>query len=255
MVQILEKMKDRIRRQLNEMAERRQIEILFAAESGSRAWGFASPDSDYDVRFVYRQKTESYLRLWSAKDSIQLMTPDLLDVAGWDIKKATILLAKSNASLLGWLFSPIVYLEKGNTLSEMQQLVRENFNPVAVFHHYHSMNKAFYDQLDTNSMNLKSFFYAIRTALCANWVLHFKSVPPVEFRKLYELINPENARLLDQLIARKASVPEAGMEHVHPQLMKLIRDIVAENKEKQSSIIPTKVNYEAFDRFFLNTLS
>jgi len=158
-------MKDRILEKLHEIEQEKAIEILFAVESGSRAWGFASPDSDYDIRFVYKQDLEAYLSLWEGKDTIEFMTEDDLDGSGWDLKKATTLLSKTNASFLGWLFSPEVYLDKGETLKEMKALAERNFNPIAGFQHYNSMNKGFYDQIDSDDLSIMSFFYAMRTAL------------------------------------------------------------------------------------------
>ncbi|WBX78047.1 nucleotidyltransferase domain-containing protein [Tenacibaculum ovolyticum] len=102
-------MEKKILEYLVNLEREKDIEILFAVESGSRAWGFASPDSDYDIRFVYKHKREWYLNLWEQKDSIQFMTDDDLDGSGWDIRKALQLLSKSNASFLGWLFSPVIY--------------------------------------------------------------------------------------------------------------------------------------------------
>ncbi|BAO75726.1 hypothetical protein WPG_1496 [Winogradskyella sp. PG-2] len=102
-------MKTKILNKLSEIERDKNIDILFAVESGSRAWGFASPDSDYDIRFVYKHKKDWYLNLWEKDDTIEFMTEDDLDGSGWDIRKALRLLAKSNASFTGWLFSPIVY--------------------------------------------------------------------------------------------------------------------------------------------------
>ncbi len=91
-------MKAKILDKLRQVEQDRNIEILFAVESGSRAWGFASPDSDYDIRFVYKHSKDWYLNLWEQTDTIQFMTEDDLDGSGWDIRKALRLLAKSNAS-------------------------------------------------------------------------------------------------------------------------------------------------------------
>ena len=101
-------MRKEILNKLKAIAQDKNIEILFAVESGSRAWGFASPNSDYDIRFVYRHKSECYLNLWEKKDTIQFMTEGDLDGSGWDVRKTLKLLAKSNASFLGWLFSSIL---------------------------------------------------------------------------------------------------------------------------------------------------
>lgn len=250
-------MKDRIVNKLREVEKENNIEILFAVESGSRAWGFASPDSDYDVRFVYRKKKEEYLSLWESKDTIEFMTEDDLDGSGWDLKKATTLLAKSNASLLGWLFSPIIYIDNGKTLNAMKALATENFIPVSGFYHYHSMNKGFYEQIrmENGNMNLKTFFYAARTSFCANWILRFGSIPPVEFKKLYTLFDEESARLLNALIEKKGSTNESGKSEIDERLTELIKRIVIENMERKDSLETRKVNRDDFEHFFINELT
>lgn len=248
-------MKDQILKKLQEIELQYNVEILFAVESGSRAWGFASPDSDYDIRFVYKRKVETYLSLWNSKDSIEFMTEDDLDGSGWDLKKATLLLAKSNTSFLGWLFSPIVYINRGGTLEAMKQLAAENFNPVAGFYHYNSMNKGFYEQLELKDLKLKAFFYATRTAFCANWVLKNGTIPPVLFQDLYSLIDKENSQLLEDLIAQKAQTNESGFSAIDDQLITLVKEIVLENNNRKDSIQSKKVNAADFDRFFINEVS
>lgn len=248
-------MKDQILKKLQEVELNHSIEILFAVESGSRAWGFASPDSDYDIRFVYKRKMESYLSLWDSKDSIEFMTEDDLDGSGWDLKKATLLLAKSNASFLEWLFSPIAYINRGGTLDAMKQLAIENFNPIAGFYHYHSMNKGFYEQLESKELKLKAFFYTTRTAFCANWILKNETIPPALFQDLYSLIDEENAQSLDKLIARKAQTNESGFSAIDDKLIALVKEIVLENNNLKDSIKAKKANVADFDRFFINQLS
>lgn len=161
-------METKILEKLNEIEREKGIEILFAVESGSRAWGFESPDSDYDIRFVYKHKLDWYLCLTEKTDTIEFMTEDDLDGSGWDLRKALRLLNRSNASFLGWLFSPVVYRSDEKFHEELKSLATLSFNPIAGFHHYHSMCKNFEDKLTTDDLTIKSYFYAIRTALCAN---------------------------------------------------------------------------------------
>src|SRR5271163_1132955 len=95
---------EQIQSTLEKLEAVEKIDILFAAESGSRAWGFASPDSDYDVRFIYRRRAlTDYVRIDPGRDVIEQMLPDDLDMAGWDILKAGGLFRKSNPALLEWL--------------------------------------------------------------------------------------------------------------------------------------------------------
>lgn len=247
-------MKTEILNKLKEIEDDKNVEILFAVESGSRAWGFASPDSDYDIRFVFKRTTDDYLGLWEKRDTIEFFTDLDLDGSGWDLKKAAILLSRSNASFLGWLFSPIVYRSNGDTLEKMRELANSNFNPVAGFYHYHSMNKNFAEQVEAGSFTLKSYFYAIRTALCANWILKNKTVPPVEFIKLYSLISEEIAGQLDKLIALKAQVVESGKTSVDPKLIEVLKVIINENEVHKNSLQTVKPNKEDFNEFFLNEI-
>jgi len=247
-------MKTKILEKLNEIERDRNIEILFAVESGSRAWGFASPDSDYDIRFVYKHKADWYLNLWEQKDTIDFMTEDDLDGSGWDIRKALKLLAKSNASLLGWLFSPIVYKNSGTLLEEMKVVAEKNFNPVTGFFHYHSMNKNFEESLGSDQMTLKSYFYAIRTALCANWIYKKETIPPVAFRELYPILDKKYGSLLDELILLKSKCIEKSDAPVDTLLIDLVKEIVAENNEVKNNLKNRKPSPEDFNKLFITTI-
>ena len=247
-------MEKNILQKLAQIEREKNVEILFAVESGSRAWGFASPDSDYDIRFVYKHSVDWYLNLWKKKDTIQFMTDDELDGSGWDIRKALLLLAKSNASFLGWLFSPIVYRSNADFLEEIKMIANANFNPVAGFYHFHSMNKRFEETLGSEKMTLKSFFYAIRTALCANWIAKKATIPPVSFTELYPLINNEYHATLNDLILLKSKHIEKSNAPVDSNLIQLVKNITAENKQLKGGIITKKMDASVFNTLFLKTV-
>ncbi|WP_317235849.1 nucleotidyltransferase domain-containing protein [Niabella hibiscisoli] len=124
-------MKD-IQKKLKEIAAIKNIQLLYACETGSRAWGFPSPDSDYDVRFIYRHDTSWYLSLNKHKDSIEIMDGDL-DATGWDLKKSLLLLNRSNVPLIERFQSPIVYWEAPGFKADFKQLIAGYYNPIAVF--------------------------------------------------------------------------------------------------------------------------
>ena len=94
---------------LNQIEEQHDVKILLAVESGSRAWGFASADSDYDVRFIYVHRPEEYLRIDSMKDVIEWQLDEVLDINGWDLRKALLAFAKGNPNVMEWANSPIIY--------------------------------------------------------------------------------------------------------------------------------------------------
>ena len=247
-------MKAEILKKLKEVAIEKDIEILFAVESGSRAWGFESPDSDYDIRFVYKHKKEWYLNLWEQKDTIEFITDLELDGAGWDIKKTLKLLSKSNASFLDWLFSPIIYKGDLTLIEEFRNLASNNFNPVAGFYHYHNMSKIFEETLDSNKLTLKSFFYAIRTALCANWIYTYKTIPPVYFKELYPLIATHFHSKLDDLILLKSKHIEKSNAPVDIDLIDLVKELIAKNNSTKEMLTNIKSNPKEFNEFFLKTI-
>lgn len=247
-------MEKEILKKLKEIEIEKNIDILFAVESGSRAWGFASPDSDYDIRFVYKHKKDWYLNLWDQKDTIEFMTDLELDGSGWDIRKSLRLLSKSNASFLSWLFSPVVYRGDNLLIEEFRELAIKNFNPVSGFYHYHSMNKGFEKTLGKNKMTLKSFFYTIRTALCAHWIYKTETIPPVDFKELYPLIDKRFHSMLDDLIQEKSKIVEAGSAVVSEDLLALVKAVIKENEAIKNELKPKDPCYEDFNRFFLKTV-
>ncbi len=248
-------MKTKILQKLEEIERKYEVKILFAVESGSRAWGFHSLDSDYDIRFVYQLKKEDYLNLWERKDTIQFMTEDNLDGSGWDIQKALRLLAKSNASFTEWLFSPIIYRADNKVLEELKSIAKRNFNPIASFYHYHSMNKNFKDILKLDDVNLKKFFYNIRTAFCSNWIVKNQTIPQVKFRELYPLIDKKYHSKLDELIAFKNTQNEIANHKIDASLILLVKKIIEENETLKSNLKATTSNKKEFNDLFLNILN
>lgn len=161
------------------------IKILYAIESGSRGWGFASRDSDYDVRFIYIHPTEWYLSVEDKKDFIEVPINDLLDINGWDIKKALLQYKKSNPTLLEWLSSPIKYMENNNAAQRMRDLLPAYFSPVPTIYHYlHIARNKFDEVMGTDQVKIKRYFYILRPILACMWIEKNSTMPPMEFSKL-----------------------------------------------------------------------
>lgn len=131
----------RVLAELDDVERRHDVKVLFACESGSRGWGFASPDSDYDVRFVYVHRRDWYLRVEPQRDVIEKPIDDVLDVSGWELRKALQLLHRSNPTLLEWLDSPVVYREDARWAPRLRSLATAFFSPMRGRHHYLSMAK------------------------------------------------------------------------------------------------------------------
>jgi uncharacterized protein len=178
-----------IKQQLELLEREYSIRILYACESGSRAWGFTSPDSDYDVRFIYARRLNNYLSINEIKDVIDLPVNDLLDIGGWDIKKALKLFLKSNGPLYEWLQSPIIYKNDSGFDKAMQTLMPQYFSLRAAGNHYLSMaNNAVVNDFAGEEVKIKRYCYAIRSALACLWIVIEQSVPPMELDKLRVLI-------------------------------------------------------------------
>ena len=185
---------------LTELERANNITIIHAVESGSRAWGFPSSDSDYDIRFIYHHPQAWYISAFEQKDHIELEISDELDAGGWDIGKTLRLLHKGNAAAFEWLHSPVVYRSDTQKTTLLKNLGADVFNPAPVFHHYRSLAKKKLTDTATRT-NAKYFLYALRALLCAKWVAETTTAPPVNFANLVDVYLPVNlqAELADVL--------------------------------------------------------
>ena len=176
-----------ITEKLAEIEKKEQVSIIHAVESGSRAWGFASPDSDYDVRFIYVRPTDYYLRLDKVSNVIEWQLDKTLDINGWDLQKTLRLLHNSNPTLFEWNNSPIIYITTGEWAS-VREVINEYFLAKAGLHHYLSTATSNYrEYLKTDMVKLKKYFYVIRPLLACKWILNKKCPPPMQFAELNEL--------------------------------------------------------------------
>ena len=196
--------------ELERMERAEDVRVLLAVESGSRAWGFASPDSDFDVRFVYVRPVEHYLRLEPARDVLVWRVDEVLDVDGWDANKALRLLRGSNPSLFEWLASPIVYAEDP-VFAVVRELAAECFSPVASAHHYLSMGRNHLAALAGETVRLKKCLYTMRAILAARWVVAERAPAPMLLRDLVDAGLEEPMRgLAAELLEAKTAGGERG---------------------------------------------
>ena len=206
-------MDELIRKKLAEIEKQENIRIILAVESGSRAWGFASTDSDYDVRFIYIRPEEEYLRLEKRRDVIEYPINDELDINGWDLDKALKLLHDSNPTLFEWFNSPVVYKETPEA-DEIRKLFANHFSVKKSLHHYLSMSTTNYREFikEQESVKAKKYFYVLRPLLAARYVLRTRQVPPIEFETLRKEELPEELDdIIDNLLNIKINNPEIKM--------------------------------------------
>ena len=180
-------MQEIIKNKLQEIEKEQNIRIILAVESGSRAWGFASPDSDYDVRFIYYKPENEYLRLDEQRDVIELPINSLLDINGWDISKTLRLLYRSNPTLFEWLSSPIIYKSEPE-IEKIKEIAFSFFSCKKGLCHYLSMAKSNYrEYLKTDMVRAKKYFYVLRPIFACRWILEKETPPPMLFSELLKM--------------------------------------------------------------------
>lgn len=243
-------MKQNILNQLKHIEQTKGVEVLYAVESGSRAWGFASPDSDYDIRFIYKHELDYYLSLWDKPDTIEFMTTDDLDGSGWDLRKTVKLLAKSNAPLLEWLYSPVVYYENEAFTTQMRDLVKDCFSPIATLHHYLGTTKKFMEACQADEVKLKSYFYALRTALAGKWIIENNSFPPVDFMELLPIAPQNIQEKVKELMHIKANQNESYLHPKEEIITNFLLETMEFNEKHASGLGSGKKMSEELDKEF-----
>jgi predicted nucleotidyltransferase len=179
-----------ITQQLLDIVENeRGIKMLYCCESGSRAWRFPSQDSDFDARFIYVRPKDDYFSILDVRDVVEYSNDGILDVKGWDIRKALKLFLKSNCALYEWLQSPIVYRAMPDFTSEMRSIIPEYFSPRAGAFHYLGLTNGIYPSIiESENVRLKKYFYALRTLLAGHWIVTYQSCPPMTLDELLETV-------------------------------------------------------------------
>lgn len=248
---------EEIQNALTQQSQSQNVTILYSCESGSRAWGFPSPDSDYDVRFIYAHPQDWYLSLFDERDVIEQPINDLLDISGWDFGKALQLLYKSNAPLIEWLHSPIVYTQDSEIINKLRELAVTSFQPLGVCHHYLGMAKKGWDVVSgQEQVKLKRYFYVLRALFCCEWIVKEKSIPPVQFSIILEKYYPTGdfRDAVDELLVKKSQSNES--EKIIRSEYKTLLDVVDSRIIELFTSIPQKLpnNPEKIDRSIFNNL-
>lgn len=232
---------EEIRGRLRRAEREHEVKVLLAVESGSRAWGFASPNSDYDARFIYVNRPEWYLSvgLEEQRDVIEYPIVDDMDINGWDLRKALRLFWKSNPGFVEWVQSNIVYEHSGSFHERAKELLTQVYSVESGIYHYRSMAKTnFRGYLQTPQVPLKKYFYVLRPLLSVRWLEKFGTPAPIEFDKLRDVIenDPGLQQAIDDLLAVKRASPEMGLS---PQVVPIHRFIERE-LDRLETISPTR---------------
>lgn len=246
-----------IRDKLDEIEKTEGIRILHAVESGSRAWGFASPDSDYDVRFVYVRPRDDYLCLYEPRDVIEWQLDEVFDMNGWDLKKALCQFAKGNATLFEWCGSPIVY-RTTKEWEKIREVSKQYFSEkAAVYHYYGTANSTLQGYLLGSTVRYKKYFYALRPLLAAQYIETYHAAPPVLFQDLLKLDIPQELKTaIDELLEAKKKTAE-GEENPHmPVIRTFIEAETARQKEIADALLDDhNKDLTALNRIFRETIA
>lgn len=230
--------------------------MLYACESGSRAWGFESADSDYDVRFIYLRRTDWYLTIQNRRDVLEKPIDDELDVSGWDVPKALQLLRKSNPPLLEWLQSPIVYVQTSTFVDRVRNLMEEYYSPISCMYHYlHMAENNFRQYLKEEEVWTKKYFYVLRPVLACIWIERGLGVVPIEFGKLVEQLVDDVVlrREIDELLAQKRAGAELDRGPRNPVLSDFIEGELVRLQANAQPPAKTR-NPDTLDRLFVEVL-
>jgi len=247
---------DRIQAERSAIEGREELTILLAVESGSRAWGFPSPDSDYDVRFLYVRPRDHYLRLEKRRDVYELPLDGLLDINGWDFDKTLRLLRTSNPTLFEWMSSPIIY-RKHPAFDDLMISAHEHFlSKPGLYHYLHMAEGNYREFLKTDVVKLKKYFYVLRPILACRHILRSGTPPPMLFQVLVEeQMDKALIAEVDDLLRLKEKTSEMGLAPKR----QMINDYIEENLEFLKAAIekqPTqqKKQWSTLNEIFLQAL-
>ena len=247
-----------IKNKLQEIQIKNNIKILYAIESGSRGWGFPSKDSDYDVRFIYLNKTEHYLSIFEEKDYIELPIDEVLDINGWDLKKVLRLLYKPNPNIIEWLSSPIVYKQETVFIESLRNIADQYYSPKPILYHYVSLaKKKFEDIYEKKEINIKKLFYVIRPIMACKWVLEKDSIPPMNLHDIMKEIKIEDEILneINRLIKFKHDCIESDTIIANDNLIKYLHNQIINIDTSINNINSNNnKNHKLLNDFFIDTL-
>lgn len=247
-------METHIKNTLKKIEAQYKVKVLYACETGSRAWGFPSPDSDYDVRMIYIHEPEWYLTLSDKKDTIEMMLDNGdLDITGWDFKKCLKLLWKSNGALYERIQSPIVYRNTEGLTEKFKEYADKCFAPVASMHHYLGLAKNSFDDIEgKGEIKLKKFFYALRATLACKWILEKDSVPPIVFATMVNELDFDRSlkERINFLVELKSGKNEGYVHPAEKELTAFISEQIDIATAKANTLPGRKEKQVDLDEFF-----
>ena len=249
-------MKELILSKLRQIEKDYNVKILLAVESGSRAWGFASPDSDYDVRFIYARPKNDYLKLEEVRDVIELPISDELDINGWDLQKTLRLLYRSNPTLFEWFSSPIIYMET-EFADQFRNIMLDYFSTKKSLYHYISMAEGNYrEYLKHEIVKAKKYFYVLRPVLACQWIIDRNTPPPMLFSELVADQLPTSLLPdVNHLLDLKMNALEIKEIPRIDTINKYLDESIIEIKKQIANVKDSHNDWKDLNDLFLRTIS
>ena len=246
---------DTIKEKLIEIEKRENIRILHCVESGSRAWGFPSPDSDYDVRFIYVRPKEYYLRLDKTRDVIEWQLDETLDINGWDIQKMLRLLHSSNPTVFEWKNSPIVY-KSSDEWKIISKIIDNYFDVKSGIYHYLSIAKrTYHNYFKNDTVKLKKYFYVLRPLLACDYIRENQKSPPMLFENMLCYLDGEVKNEVLKLLEMKKNTSELGEGKAVEIINSYVENKILELEEYAKNLAPSCPNtWQELNTLFVNIL-
>lgn len=249
-------MKQLIIDRLAAVEKENNIKILFSCESGSRGWEFPSPDSDFDVRFIYVRPYRYYLSVMERTDDLNFAISGDLDMYGWDIRKALQLMRKSNVTPFEWLQSPIIYRQEPGFKDELWALCQHYFSRRSNIHHYLGIAQgALASMTNGSEIAIKKLFYVLRPLLAAKWCLEKQSIAPMTIGPLMTLLPQHLQQQVSELITLKSTAAEGFIINIDAELKTYIDQEFARIDEASKQLSKEPFDAERLDEFFVNTIT
>jgi len=246
--------KQAILQKLHETQEAYQVKIPLAIESGSRGWGFAATNADYDCRFLYVHKKEWYLSVLERKEFIEYAVDEVFDIKGYDITRVLKYIMKPQAAIYEWISSNEIYICNEPVHTQLQALAAAFFNPIPISHHYLSLAKKMFAEInDAESAKIKKYFYILRPIANLNFIWQHRKMPYMEYDKtLAEIdLKPEILSAIQDLTARKMAAKEHDLITKFEPLVNYFQTEIARFDDCLKDMKHTKnKNYDAVDEVF-----
>ncbi len=249
-------MRNTILEKLKKIETKFDVKILYAAESGSRGWGFPSPDSDYDVRFIYIRPIEYYLSINEPADMLAVPISDELDILGWDLRKVLKLMRKSNTTPFEWLQSPIIYQEIEGFKADLWSLCPQYFGAKSNVNHYLGIAKSSMETMENeHDIKIKKLFYVLRPLLCAKWIIEKNEIAPMNIEPLLTLLPSEILEKVLNLLKIKENAKEGQLINFDLDLKTYLEKEMILCQERIINFEKNSFDIDALDHFFLKTIA